>query len=482
MAQFTSSLDYRYNEQDTDPDILYYNANIVNQNSLTQSVLGQEPVVRFQETRSTSLLDDISDYQFSIVRFTMNGAGRLLPLFIPSVQLDGGDINLTTYSFTIDWKNSTPISFGGHSVPINFSAQTFIKFVSQFQIAYTLQNVKLPNLPTTANGQDIRGYYYWVQSYQWWLDLINSSLTATYSTATGVNSYYPTGSIAYQFNQAWKTAGGTHYASLSAFPTAGSGNVGVVALADDTGIFYTSTNNSGTYSWVLTPSPANTQTAPQMLYDGNLFQIVFPNTFLQVNAQASTPDSQQVLFFNNNMWGLFSNFNFTNYNQEATGKSYQIICENTGNNANADKSLYTMTQEYNSTSQIWSPIESIVFTSTLIPIFAEQVGAPNVYGEGNDSSSTNTSTSAFTPIITDIALTQQTASDYRDFIGYTPTAEYRLASFTRSHQELRSIDVQVFWKARLTGELIPIRLFNGSSVGLKIMFRKRMYGKQRVVE
>jgi len=69
------------------------------------------------------------------------------------------------------------------------------------------------------------------------------------------------------------------------------------------------------------------------------------------------------------------------------------------------------------------------------------------------------------------------ASDWRQFISYTPTSEYRLTSMGASDVDVRNIDIQVFWKARLTGELFPINMFNQSSVSMKVLFRLRNGGK-----
>ena len=205
------------------------------------------------------------------------------------------------------------------------------------------------------------------------------------------------------------------------------------------------------------------------------------------------------LYFNSQMYGLFANYNFLYIGQYtptylpiigAIGKNYLLLVEDlngtnyyypptqtTANPQTSPPIYLQLNQEYNSTSQLWSPIESIVFTSTLLPLYSEQVGAPIIYGEGNNLT-TNTSTSAFTPIITDIALSLNTANDYRDFIEYAPTAEYRLTSFTSSKQECRAIDIQVFWKSRLTSTLVPLTLYNASSVSLKILFRKKGVGKK----
>jgi hypothetical protein len=108
----------------------------------------------------------------------------------------------------------------------------------------------------------------------------------------------------------------------------------------------------------------------------------------------------------------------------------------------------------------------------MIPIFPEQTGTPLTYGEGN-ANTPSESTSAFTPIITDISVPMIRAEDYRSFLAYTPTGEYRLSSFTGSRSELRNIDIQVFWKNRINNILYPITMFNLSSVSIKMMFRKK---------
>jgi hypothetical protein len=181
------------------------------------------------------------------------------------------------------------------------------------------------------------------------------------------------------------------------------------------------------------------------------------------------------------MFGLFTNFNNRYTGNEPTGQVNQIIFQNllgTNKYTDPDTSLvwYKQVQDYNSTSSLWSPISAIVFTSTLIPVFPENTGQPIIYGAGNDVANANNSTSAFQPIITDIALPLNKADDYRGFIEYVPTAEYRLSAFTSSKQELRNIDVQVFWKARLDNNLYPVRMFNQSAVSIKMMFRKKSAG------
>jgi hypothetical protein len=104
------------------------------------------------------------------------------------------------------------------------------------------------------------------------------------------------------------------------------------------------------------------------------------------------------------------------------------------------------------------------------------VAPPNALGTRNTGISTATAASAFTPIITDVAIplsAPEGAAAYRQMIYYTPTSEYRMADFQNSKQDIRNIDVQVFWKNRLDNNLYPLTMFNLSSVSIKLMFRKK---------
>ena len=67
------------------------------------------------------------------------------------------------------------------------------------------------------------------------------------------------------------------------------------------------------------------------------------------------------------------------------------------------------------------------------------------------------------------------AEGWRDFTLYEPTAEYKMVSTQASHDEIRNIDIQVYWKYRLTGELIPLTMFNCSDVTIKMLFRRIDY-------
>jgi hypothetical protein len=277
---------------------------------------------------------------------------------------------------------------------------------------------------------------------------------------------------------------------------------------------------------------------PQMVYDtsSKLFSIFGDSDAFGDRTRAFTPVGAGVpgavtkptmrLFFNGNMFNLFSNFNNTFWSTEKptigpfaglpiwvdpltngpntptpVGYVNEILFTNkfwtnvadyrlspyTGvaglgyvvpngftSAPNQQKVYWIAKQDYLSTD-FWSPISSIVFTSTLLPIKPEFTGQPIVLGDSNTQSSSTQN--AFQPIITDITLPLTNGSeDYRSLILYVPTAEYRLSDLTSSHEPIQNIDIQVYWKNRLDNQLYPIQMTNLSSVSIKMLFRHKDVG------
>jgi hypothetical protein len=74
---------------------------------------------------------------------------------------------------------------------------------------------------------------------------------------------------------------------------------------------------------------------------------------------------------------------------------------------------------------------------------------------------------------------QAAGGSYRQFISYLPTAEYRISDFGDSRSPISSVDVKVYWKNRLNGQLYPVQMVNLSSVHFKLMFRKKGGGTKK---
>lgn len=418
-----------------DPDIVYYNADIINNTSLEPIGPEDKNEVKFIETRSVPLINNLSNFEFSIIRFTMNGPSLNLPIHIPTIELGQSDINRTTYqigiNFTKDFDDAT-----GTAHTFNQFIKRHISYVSETTSFY-INNLQLPLPPISQ--QDTRGIYYWIYTYGHFCKLVN----------TTIGDLLDDFSTAYTAYQATFPGPCTNTIIMTDFPQL---------------VFNQSTNLFSIYYDVRSAGGARTNSsyftsAPEILelsLNNNLYNLLSNFEAEYVGSQpASESNVLQIV-----------NKNFTNWVAPPTG--FPIGPTQTP----SPSGYWVMTQNYISTSSLWSPISSIVFTSTLIPIFSEQVGEPTVFGDSNNNSISSTS-SAFQPIITDIALPLKTADDYRQFIEYAPSAEYRMSAFTKSKQSLSNIDIQVYFKNRLDNSLYPIKMTNYSTVSIKMMFRKK---------
>jgi hypothetical protein len=319
------------------------------------------------------------------------------------------------------------------SVNYNIPAVGIRTFTSEKQVFVEFQpesvGAPIPIAPLTR--QDFSSKYYFVYTYSHWVDLCNQTL------ATALDM------IQTDFQIFWTAQGGAGVA-----PTLTT-KVPYLTYSPTTGLFSIYADKYG-YGGAARTSITN------------------PND-----------NENFVLFMNSNMYGLLSNFNNLYYGQDVlNGKDNEILFKDilgTNTYTYSGTNYFISTQDYQSTSSLWNPIASIVFTTTLIPIVPEQLGEPIRFGESNIVTPFS-SPANFQPIITDIAIPMTNAHEYRGFVEYAPQAEYRLSSMTSSRQEIRNIDIQVYAKFRLTGDLIPITMFNLSSVSVKMMFRRKDCG------
>ena len=444
---------------DGDPEIYYLNLDIIN-NNRNDGTAPDQPI-RFIEARDAPILKNASKYQFSIIRFAMNGPNLDLPLFIPVVKVNQADPNVTEYECAISYEQTWATTNQPNGITIRaIPPTTPLIYISETQNPVFAPTPRPPNV----SGQDISTRYYWVYTYQHFVDLVNNTLATAH-----LNCYN-------EFVNAWtaaNTGDAVPYATYQDFVDV-VGKPPFMEVDDPTNIFS-----------IIADTRAFGQTVP---------------AFTPTATELTAPSLR--LFFDTNMFGLFANFSNTFYGgpsskyqgpfgpNVATPVGYvneilfpndfykNILDYKTNPPAYvpvADQQYYWITkQEFTSTSSLWSPIGSIVFTTTLLPIRSEGVGQPVVFGDNNLGYDTASIQNAWSPIITDISLDQSFlgAKDYRTAIYYSPTAEYRMASLTSSEQPISAIDIQVFWKNRLDGTLTPIGIPNLGSVSIKCMFRR----------
>jgi hypothetical protein len=510
MASYKSIID-----GGADSDMIYYNATM----TTTQNAdVTTDPLVKFNESRDAPIVRNASQYYFSIIRFAMNGPNKNLPLFIPVIQTNSfafteqTNVNKTIYSCAIPYQREWYYTNTSGAI----ASKVFTVTVPSTPVIYRseTQNTNLAPTPYVPPGglkkQDLSSRYYWVYTYKHWTNLVNETFREAMSK------------VYLQFEINWN--GDASIDSAFPYPTFED------FLADHQAPFikydeaskcfeiYGDTRAFNVYTQILPDDTGARGLQPSLP--------VFVPPAVPTAGDPAVAKSQPVLrlFFNSNMYGLFTNFNNTYYGATAgttiqfpltttpisvgsTGfglppcdYTNEILFENQNytNILNNNPTLqglqaapppvynpffllpatyqnlyWIIKQDYNSTNSLWSPVQSIVFTSTLLPVKNEYTAKPINLGESNVGVSTGSS-SAFEPIISDFVVDQQQekAEGWRDFTLYEPTAEYRLSSFQASHDEIRNIDVQVFWKYRLTGELIPLSMFNCSDVSIKMLFRR----------
>ena len=432
-----------YDEVKDDPDYVYYNGDIINNGSQSDPVLpdNPDPQVRFLETREAPIINDCSKYNFSIIRFSLNGPNKDLPIFIPQIRTGtanpGNNIDLTVYDVAL----SVTVTY---TVGLNTFTNTFTQTEPVIWGPEILDQTVAPIPPpsTIANGQqDLTTRYYWAMTVSHWVTLVNKTyLNCWVNLNTQFQNWY-----------------------VTVFPG---------------------------------PAPDLTTEPPRITYNPttNLFNIWCDRYGFGDNQQGlgfypanrtsagSSADEDFSLFMDANLYGMYGNF-YALYINQPNSITYQILVQNVAqlyNNiynvssppAPAPKSYWILTNDAPSTSTLWCPVSSIVFTSGTLPLVFEATGEPVRFGTGNNTSIGGSSAS-FAPIITDIQLFNTSAFDYRQFIQYVPSGEYRMASFQKSPVPITQIDIQIFYKNRLDGKLYPLQMYNLSSVSIKVMFRRR---------
>lgn len=117
------------------------------------------------------------------------------------------------------------------------------------------------------------------------------------------------------------------------------------------------------------------------------------------------------------------------------------------------------------------PIESLIFTTSLLPVLPSLLGVPALFS-GNSGVS-NQDNNNIINTVTDLVVNLTTGSEYLPNVIYEPTAEYRMLDL-QSNAPLTSIQISVVWKD-IFGQVHDFYIQNGCQASLKVMFRKKAY-------
>ena len=160
------------------------------------------------------------------------------------------------------------------------------------------------------------------------------------------------------------------------------------------------------------------------------------------------------IYFNNAMQSLFLFNAYFKSLSDTNGLNYLLIINS--NNI--------IVQEISSIGNL-SPILSIVFVSTQLPIIQNITSNPNVYINGiiKNQNSSNTAFSIVTDMVPNNFI-------YTPNIIYVPSGSYRYISLIPGAR-ISNIDLSVYWLNK-QGDLNQVYLSTGSSCTVKMMFQK----------
>jgi len=439
-TRFYSNVEYGSSGRGSnDPDYIYYNATIVNNNIANSDPNGfngvgnyDDPQVVFNDMRQQPIMQNPSDYNMSVIRFDLAGATKSLPLFIPRIVPNQPSRDLTVYNVTV----RAQLDDGGPSLVWYNATQPVI---------WEAENLTPDNRPPEpVVNQNLTTDYYYCNTYQHWAVLVNNAVAAAYTAVLA---------------QLAAVAAVPAELTNSPVPRLFFNPVDrLFSWSFDARFWGADHTNT---SLIFNGGPINFDFAVGL--DCNLetlltnFRTNFTSgagTFLEWGTSAIsaiTVDGQQIAIDIDPTTGL----PYTTPN--ATGHV-----------------RYVVTQDYGSISGCWSPCDSIVITSTKLPITPEFVApAPGLVGASDFGINVGTTGSAIQPIIADVQVGHKGADDWRGYILYDPQAEYRMLSLGRSTDPLVNIDLFIWWRNRYDNNLYPLRLYNGSSVSVKILFRRK---------
>jgi len=510
-----------------DSEMIYFNATMTSTKTADLTLSQPPQPVKFNETRDAPIIRDASLYNFSIIKFTMNGPGRELPLFIPLIQTNGTvsslqlDPNQTIYSLAIayqrEWNYTDLNGFAATELITITPASNPIRYIPEIQ---NLAIAPVPQVPITGIAkQDISTRYYWVYTYNHFASLVNNAFqSAMFDVWSAFNQYWLNGVPTLQVSpyptfQSFLLDHDTPFIKYNEFTklfeiygdTRSFNMTGVLTGTNDTRTGLPIGTQASIPAFVQPiynpgdPPSGASQPYLRLFFNTELNNLIanFNNVFygavggssisfplspapVQIGAQLTGAGigpwlySYEILFANQLYTNILNNNPLLQGSPSVPPPAYNPYYLIPTDRQNL---YWKIVQDYRSTDALWSPVSAIVFTSAMLPIKKEYNSANVDLNAGNLGSGSVGSQSAFQPIISDFSIDQQTegAEGYRNFTKYEPTAEYKMISMTASHEEIRNIDIQVFWKYRLTGELIPLTAANCSDINIKMLFRKTDY-------
>ena len=226
--------------------------------------------------------------------------------------------------------------------------------------------------------------------------------------------------------------------------------------------------NSAGFQGITLP----TNHAPFMEWDITASKLILNGDVLGYNSASSGIK----IFVNTPLYTLMSGFpsKYYGYKNIIDGKNYKLLLEGTDSVYHLPTyNAIQLYQEYSSASLL-SPIASLVFATSLIPVVPSNTGKPQVYNGDNNLTISNNNCN-IASMVTDFHVDNADGYGYVSSIQYVPSSEYRLIDLASGGSSpLSNIELSVFWKDAFNN-LHPFQLLAGLSCDLKLLFRKKKF-------
>jgi len=397
----------------TSPDNIYYDLTLTN--FIEDGTRLDQ--LKFNETRNTYFVPRADDYYLSIMRFQVDS--YTLPTHFAEIQTNQADPDLMTASFTLEYDD-------GVNPPI--AHQEFCRWVPN-------TDIPIPPPPSSnPNGLQTNSPYYYSYNFRHMIDIFNDCLQDAFVALNLL------------------VGGITLQNDLPPYFIWDSNNNKAILYADSgiedefdilSRVGYNDYLPSSTPRIRIYMNRATESLLSSLPYD----RVGITNTLgrvFKLKVGYTRQFGSNVPLYNN-LVELPAFF----LSSAPTINRYYIKLE----------------QEYSTISN-WTPVASVVFTSSTLPINVNSLSAPVILV--NKQVIQNANNSNFAPIITDIASNEMV---YKPNLLYVPSAQYRLVDL-HTNTPINNIDIQVYWKDRF-GTLQPFLFGSGSTCSIKLAFFKK---------
>jgi hypothetical protein len=392
------------------PDNIYYDLTLTNFNQ-DGTRLSQ---LKFNETRNTYFVPRANEYYLSIVRFQVDS--YTLPTHFAEIQPNQGNPNLMNASFTLEYDNGAG-------------------FVDAYQVYCIWEpNTDIPVPPppnANPNGLQSNSAYYYAYNFRHMIDIFNTALRDAFGQLQTANP---------------------------------------VALANDLPPFFVWDEDSNKAILYADSGIVSGGSNPSRVGYNNYIPLFFPRIKVYMNRASesllsSLPYDRMPI---NNTLGRIFRLKLGFPRQSLSLIPYYnnlVELPIVFNPSVVNRQFIKLEQEYSTISN-WTPVSSVVFTSSTLPINVNSLSAPVIYV--NNQVIQNSNNSNFAPIITDISSNEMV---YKPNLLYVPSAQYRLVDLL-TNSAINNIDIQVYWKDRF-GNLNPFLFGSGATCTIKIAFFKK---------